>query len=322
MEEKNSVIQYKGKQISLFSDEINDYVNITDIAKAWKRRKSISSWLKNKQTLDFIEAWENKNNPDFNGSQMSAIRKMAKINQLSIKQYIEATGAIGIFTRLGSNGGTYAHKDIAIRFAGWLSPEFELYLAEEIQRLKEIERKTHSYDLLSHQQVLALTRLKEVFKYVAHQDMIENAHKEVFASQSSARNAFAEFHNWRNKMLNIQPAIINSRIEDYCKENGIALTKKLLKKPKKDKLLMLDTFETVRNAVWDFLKIKGDVNAFNLANLVGDMIRTENGEVLRKNEDNLFREKEELWGFTNFHEEIANMKEVKTARQLLEYKKR
>ena len=70
LEEKNVVIEYEGKQISMFSDERNDYVNITDMAKAHKGRKQIKSWLKNKQTLDFLEVWEKKHNLSFNGAQI------------------------------------------------------------------------------------------------------------------------------------------------------------------------------------------------------------------------------------------------------------
>tara|TARA_R110002050_G_scaffold100580_1_gene208153 strand:+ start:102540 stop:103589 length:1050 start_codon:yes stop_codon:yes gene_type:complete len=323
IQEKNSIIQYEGKQIALFSDEKNDFVNITDIATAWKGRKSIKSWLKNKQTLAFLEVWERKHNPSFNGAQMGAVKEMAKdsTTSLSIKYYIEKTGAIGIFTRTGSYGGTYAHKDIAIRFAGWLSPEFELHIVEEIQRLKELERKKYSYDLLNHEQILFLVRLKEVFKYVAYQTKIENTHKEVFAARSGNKNPFAGFHKWRNEILDIEPNVINERIKQYCIENNIALTKSLLNKPKGEKILLLDSYDSVRNAVWDFLQVQGEVNALNLANLVGDMIRTEKGEIYRENETNLFQDKQDLGSFNQLDELLSAMPHVKSARQMLEYRK-
>ncbi len=314
--EKDSIITYQGNQISFFSDERSDYVSLTDIFKAWNRySKSISAWLKTKQTLEFLNVWEKKHNPDYKETQMSLAYKLARErNGLSVQSWIDLTNAKGIFTR---KAGTYAHKDIAIRFAGWLSPEFELHLVEEIQRLKELERQKNSYELLNHEQILFLTRLKEVFKYVAHQELIESAHKEVFASKSSSKNPFAEFHKWRNEILDIKPDIINDRIRQYCIDNRIALTKKMLSKSKHEKLLLLDSYETVRNAVWDFLQIKGEVNALNLANLVGDMIRVEKGEVIRNNEDNLFGEKQNLGEYTDFNKQISQMKEVKTARQLL-----
>lgn len=78
--ERNTIIKYHGKQIVLFSDERNDYVNLTDMAKADRGRKSIKSWLKNKQTLEFLKVWEEKHNPNFNGAQMGTIKKVARDN--------------------------------------------------------------------------------------------------------------------------------------------------------------------------------------------------------------------------------------------------
>lgn len=318
--EKFEMITYNGSQISLYSDEKNDYINLTDLAKAWRVRKSIRSWMRNRTTIAFLVAWEKKKNPKFVGVQMDTDEESDDFDRdefASIKNWVDKTGAIGIFTRSGASSGTYAHKDIAIKFAGWLNPEFELFLIEEIQRLQDLERKKNSYELLNHTQILALVRLKEVFKYVAHQEMIEDAHKEVFAAQSGAKNPFAEFNNWRNKILDITPNIIDERIRQYCIENNIALTKKILNKSKRDKLIMLDSYETVKNAVWDFLQIKGEVNALNLANLVGDMIRTEKGEIHRTNETDLFKEKQNLGEFTDFENEVNNIHMVKKAKEVL-----
>jgi len=121
----------------MFSDEQNDYINITEMAKAWKSRKSIRSWIRNKATLEFLSAWERKNNREFNGAHLGTILKNAKRDDISLKFWIDKTNAKGVFTRPGVLGGTYAHKDIAIRFGGYLSHDFELFLVEEIQRLKK-----------------------------------------------------------------------------------------------------------------------------------------------------------------------------------------
>ncbi len=315
-QEKYQMIPYEGNQITLFSDGFNDYINLTEMAKAWKYRKSISKWLKNRQTIDFLCAWEKRHNINFDGTQIGAILQLVK-NQnftLSVEFWIDKTKSIGIFTR---QSGTFAHKDIAIRFAAWLSPEFEIYLVEEIQRLKEVEKKVNSYELLNEQQILFLIRLKEVFKYVAHQTAIEEAHKQVYAANSTSNNPFAEFNQWRNRILDIEPETINNRIRQYCVDNQIALTKKIMRKTKHEKILMLDSYEAVRNAVWDFLQIQGDVNAMNLAKLVEKMIRIEKGEVLRVNEIDLFHEKQDLGEFNDFNQRIAEIPQVKTARQLL-----
>lgn len=320
--EKDVVINYNGNQISLFYDDRADYVSLTDIYKAWnKYNKSINAWLKTKQTLEFLDAWERKNNPDYNPTHLSQVMKTARVrNGLSAQEWIDSTNAKGIFTRLGRGLGTYAHKDIAIRFAGWLNPDFELFLVEEIQRLRKIEEQKNSFELLNREQILFVTRLKEVFKYVAHQEKIENVHKEVFAANSNNTQPFAEFNSWRNKVLDIAPETINQRIKQYCIDKNIPLTKQLLNKSKREKILLLDSYESVKIAVWDFLNIKGTPNALNLAELAQDMIKTEQGEIYRVNENSLFQEKQDLGNFSNFLEDVDRMKEVQTARQLLALK--
>lgn len=324
MSEKNLIIQYQGNKIGLYSDDRHDYINLTEMAVANGNRKSIRKWMNTKQTLLFLCAWEGKNNPKFTGAEkVPSLLEKVKKSELYIQDWIEQTNAIGIFSRVrGADPGTWAHMDIAIKFAGWLSPEFELYLIEEIQRLKKIEHQKNTFELLSHDQILAVVRLKEVFKYVAHQVAAEDAHKMVYASKSNAANPFAEFNQWRNEILDIKKQTINERIKQYCIDNNIALTSKLSKLDKREKILLLDSYDSVRNAVWDFLQMKGEINALNLANLAGDMIRIEKGQVLRHNEDTLFEQKQDLGKFDAFHKLIEEAPEVKTARQILEWKEK
>jgi hypothetical protein len=318
--EQVSIIKYGDSQISLFSDTRHDYISLTDMARAFKGSKSIESWMRNKQTLKFLDAWERLNNKDFRPHDSEKLMDAAGKQHfnLSIKQWVERTGAIGVFAKSGTMGaGTYAHKDIAFKFASWLSAAFELYIVQEFQKLKELERQKHANELLNHDQILALIRLKEVFKFVAHQEMVEDAHRDVFAAQSDSKTPFADFHRWRNEMLGISAKVIDERIKEYCVKNNIAITKTLLKKSKREKIIILDSYEAVRNAVWDFLNIKGEVNALNLANLVGDMIRTEKGEVFRKNEDTLFQTKQNLGEYDEFEKAIAELPIVTTAREVL-----
>jgi len=320
--EKNEIIQYQGSQINLFMDDKSDCVSLTDMAKAFKGKKSIESWMRNKNTLSFLAAWEKFHNPDYLPHGFVGLLENAGKQHfnLSIKQWIDATKAIGIFTKSGIGAGTYAHKDIALKFASWLSADFELFLIKEVQRLKELDHQRNSFELLNHEQVLAVVRLKEVFKYVANQEAAEKAHKDVFASKSDSANPFAEFNKFRNEILDISKQKIDERIKQYCIDNNIASANKLLKLSKHEQILRLDTYEAVRNAVWDFLELKGEINALNLANLAGNMIRIEQGQVLRKNEDNLFDKKQDLGPYTEFHKLIDEAPEVKTARQILEWR--
>jgi hypothetical protein len=321
-EQKEAVIVYDGSPINMFSDDRDDYVSLTDISKAWKGTRSISTWLKNKATMEFLAVWEKRYNQDFNIHGFEYFIKAAKDKNfsLSVQLWIEKTNSKGIFSKMGAKGGTYAHKDIAVRFTGWISPEFELYLIDEIKRLKTLEEQKNNFQLLSHEEVLSLVRLKEIFKYVAHQALIEDAHRDVYSAQSSAKNTIAEFHKFRNEILDIAPSTIDDRIRQYCLKHSIPLSKKIANKSKKEKILMLDSYDAVKFAVWDFLSINGEVNAMSLADLVSNMMRIEKGEVVRRNEADLFREKEDLGEYNELEQVLNAHPKIKTAREVLAYR--
>ncbi len=102
-----------------------------------------SNWLRNRNTIEFLGIWEKVYNPDFNCAEFDIIKSQAGLNsyRLSAKEWMEKTSAIGIISKAGRYGGTYAHKDIAFEFAMWISPEFKVYLIREFQRLKDEEQK-------------------------------------------------------------------------------------------------------------------------------------------------------------------------------------
>jgi hypothetical protein len=129
-----------------------DYVCLTDIARYKDPERTdylISNWLRNRNTIEFLGLWEQINNPDFNPVEFDGFRKQAGLNSfiLTAKQWTERTGAVGIQSKAGRYGGTYAHLDIALEFAAWISVEFKLYLIKEFQRLKETERQTLGWDI-------------------------------------------------------------------------------------------------------------------------------------------------------------------------------
>lgn len=135
--------------ISKFKDE--DYICLTDMAD-FKDGESkpdvvIQNWLRNRDTIEYLGLWETLYNPDFKPLEFEGFRQNSGLNRftLSPKQWIEKTNAVGIRSKQGRGGGTYAHKDIAFEFGAWLSPTFKLYLIKEYQRLKEIE--TNQYGL-------------------------------------------------------------------------------------------------------------------------------------------------------------------------------
>lgn len=136
-------INAQGREISLFNHGVDDYISLTDIAKYRSDNPNdvIKNWLRSKDTIEFLGVWEKINNPDFNPVEFDGVRNEAGRNAftLSPTKWIETTGAIGITSKAGRYGGTYAHKDIAFEFASWVSAEFKLYIIQDYQRLKEAE---------------------------------------------------------------------------------------------------------------------------------------------------------------------------------------
>ncbi|MEY5041118.1 MAG: hypothetical protein RLZZ414_660 [Bacteroidota bacterium] len=135
-----------GIEINVKYFEEKDYISITDIAKYKNPNHSddvIKNWLRNRNTIELLGFWEQINNPNFKPVEFDGFRKEAGLNSfvLTPKKWIEQTNAIGIISKSGRYGGTYAHIDIAFEFASWVSIEFKLYLIREFQRLKEEEQK-------------------------------------------------------------------------------------------------------------------------------------------------------------------------------------
>lgn len=149
---KNSKkIEVKGTEITIFSHYKEEYISITDIARHKDSRTDyiIQNWIRNRNTIEFLGIWEKLNNPDFNPIEFDGFRNRSGLNSFTLtpKQWIERTNAIGIISKAGRYGGTYAHKDIALEFATWISVEFKLYLIKEVQRLKEEEQNHLGWDM-------------------------------------------------------------------------------------------------------------------------------------------------------------------------------
>ncbi len=142
---KNKTINVRGTDIILFENNQEDFISLTDIARYREFRKKRlhppKLEMRNRSTIEFIGLWEQFNNPDFNSIEFDGIKNMSGSNSFSLtpKRWIETTNAIGIVSKTGRYGGTFAHKDIAFEFASWLSAEFKFYLIKEFQRLKEEE---------------------------------------------------------------------------------------------------------------------------------------------------------------------------------------
>ena len=151
MTKKNKKIEVKGQEITVFYAEEQDFISLTDIAKHKSDDSSavIGNWMRNRNTIEFLGIWESLYNPNFKPLEFEGFKKQAGLNAftLSAKKWIETTNAKGLIVKLGRYGGTYAHKDIAFKFASWISVEFELYVAKEFQRLKKAEEKELEWNM-------------------------------------------------------------------------------------------------------------------------------------------------------------------------------
>jgi len=142
--EKKATINVKGTAIAIVAQHEADYISLTDIAKYRNPQDAfaiINNWMRSRSTIEFLGLWEKLSNPGFKPLDFDRFRTEAGSNYfvLSPQRWIEATHAIGIVSKSGRYGGTYAHQDIAFEFASWISAEFKLYLVKEFRRLKEEE---------------------------------------------------------------------------------------------------------------------------------------------------------------------------------------
>ena len=208
---KKDNISAKGISIQVYTEDFkNDYISLTDIAKYKNTddpRFVIQNWMRNRNTLEFIGLWEALNNPNFNRVQFDTFRNEAGLNRFTMtpSKWIESTGAIGIVSKSGRYGGTYAHYDIAMEFASWLSPEFKLYIIQDYKRLKEDENSKLSLTWNLHREISKIN-------YKIHTDAIkEYLLKDLTDEQLSFKYASEA------DMLNV--ALFDKRAKQWREEN-------------------------------------------------------------------------------------------------------
>jgi hypothetical protein len=168
---KKAVVTVKGTAITVMAYQEQDYLSLTDIAKHKEPKRSdhvIQNWMRNRNTIEFLGIWESLNNPTFKPLEFEGFRNQAGLNSfvLTPRQWVNATGAIGLLSKSGRYGGTFAHKDIAFEFASWISVEFKLFLIKEFQRLKEDENSRLSL-------AWNLNRTLSKLNYRIHTDAIQ-----------------------------------------------------------------------------------------------------------------------------------------------------
>ncbi|MFR8495095.1 MAG: KilA-N domain-containing protein [Parvimonas micra] len=190
-------ISAKGFAIQIYTEDFkNDYISLTDIAR-YKSDEPfivINNWLRSKDTIEFLGLWESMNNMNFKPIEFDRFKNEAGSNAftLSPQKWIEKTNAIGIVCKSGRYGGTFAHSDIAMEFASWISAEFKLYIIQDYKRLKsdensrlslnwnlnreisKINYKIHT-DAIKTYLLNDLTESQLGFKYASEADMLNVA---------------------------------------------------------------------------------------------------------------------------------------------------
>ncbi len=162
-------IKVDDKIINIEFRDKNEYICLTDMVRGEEGSDHIRNWMRNRNTVEFIGLWESLHNSDFKGVEFDRFRKEAGLNSFNLtpKKWIKATNAIGIYSKSGRYGGTYAHKDLAFEFGSWISPMFKLLLLKEFQRLKELE--SNQYNLEWN-----VKRLLTKTNYTIHTDAIKD----------------------------------------------------------------------------------------------------------------------------------------------------
>ena len=165
---KTLIVKKQAINISIVDNE--EYISLTDIAR-YKNIENpkgvIQNWLRNRNTIEFLGIWELIHNPNFKGIEFEAFKKEAGLNSFTLapQKWIESTDAMGLVSKSGKGGGTYAHRDIAFEFASWVSVEFKIYLIQEFERLKENEQREIGWS--------AKRELSKI-NYIIHTDAIKN----------------------------------------------------------------------------------------------------------------------------------------------------
>lgn len=208
---KNEKISANGFDIQVYTEDFkNDYISLTDIVRYKNTddpRFVIQNWMRNRNTLEFIGLWEVLNNTNFNRVQFDTFRNEAGLNRFSMtpSKWIESTNDIGIVSKAGRYGGTYAHYDIAMEFASWLSPEFKLYIVQDYKRLKTDENSKLSVSWNIHREISKIN-------YKIHTDAIkEYLLKDLTNEQLSFKYASEA------DMLNV--ALFNKTAKEWREEN-------------------------------------------------------------------------------------------------------
>ena len=265
---KKDTIEAKGFAIQIYTENFkNDYISLTDIARyknVHEPKDVVKNWLRVRDTIEFLGLWETIHNPNFKGVEFDSFRNEAGTNAftLSPQRWIENTNAIGIVSKSGRGGGTFAHPDIAMEFASWISAEFKLYLIQDYKRLKgdensklllgwnlnreisKINYKIHT-DALKEYLLKDLTNEQLSFKYASEADMLNVALFNKRAKQWRKENPDLK-GNMRN-YASLNELLVLANMESY---NAVLIGKGMEQKER-----MIELRKLARNQLMSIEKL-------------------------------------------------------------------
>ena len=271
---KKDTIEAKGFSIQIYTEDFkNDYISLTDIARFKninEPKDVVKNWLRVRDTIEFLGLWETINNPNFKGVEFDSFRKEAGTNAftLSPKRWVEKTNAIGIISKSGKGGGTYAHPDIAMEFASWISAEFKLYLIQDYKRLKsdensklslsrnlnreisKINYKIHT-DAIKEYLLSDLTNEQLLYKYASEADMLNVA---LFNKRSKQwRDENPKLKGNMRDYASINELLILANMESY---NAVLITKGIEQKERMIELRKLARTQLLSLEKLNFVGLK------------------------------------------------------------------
>ncbi len=254
---KKETMEAKGFSIQIYTEDFkNEYISLTDIARYKNKEEPkdvVKNWLRVRDTIEFLGLWENIHNPNFKGVEFDSFRKESGSNAftLSPQRWIENTNAIGMVSKSGRGGGTFAHPDIAMEFASWISPEFKLYIIQDYKRLKsdensklslgwnlnreisKINYKIHT-DAIKEYLLKDLTREQLSYKYASEADMLN-----VALFNKRAKQWHDENPNIKGNMrdyASLNELLVLSNMESY---NAVLISKGMEQKERMTELRKL-----------------------------------------------------------------------------------
>lgn len=221
-------INAKGLSIQIYTDDfINDYISLTDIAryKSDEPNDVIRNWMRSKDTIEFLGLWETLNNQNFKPVEFEGFKNEAGANSftMSPRKWIEKTNAIGIVSKSGKFGGTYAHSDIAFEFASWISAEFKLYVIKDYKRLKSDENSKFSLSWNVHREISKINYRIHTDAIKEHllNDLTEEQLSDQYASEADMLNV--ALFNQTAKQWRVNNPNLKGNMRDYASINELLI---------------------------------------------------------------------------------------------------